>query len=278
MHGSRKWIHALLALFLLQAIAAVQAQTVQDLDWQVGPTKAKVGDKATIDVPEGYAFLDRGETKKMMELTENLPGEEEYVIAPTDLRWFAVFEFSDVGYVKDDEKLDPDALLASMKEGMATSNEEKKKRGWSTMTTLGWKFEPRYDKTDRLLEWAFLFKEDGTGNQVANYNTRLLGRTGVMGVILVAGPEKLDTSAEDLKKVIAGYSFVPTERYSEYRSGDRVAEFGLAALIAGGAAAVATKKGAWTAIAAFLAGMWKLLVAGAIGLFAWIGKLVKKKS
>lgn len=278
MFGSCKWLPALLGLWLLQATADTHAQTVQDLNWQRGAIKAKVGDKATIDVPEGYAFLDRAETKKMMELTENIPGDEEYVIAPTDLSWFAVFEFSDVGYVKDDEELDPDALLTSMKEGMAQSNEEKKKRGWSTMTTLGWKFQPRYDKTDQLLEWAFLFKEDGSGNQVANYNTRLLGRTGVMGVILVAGPETLDTSVADLKKVITGYSFIPTERYSEYRSGDRVAEFGLAALIAGGAAAVATKKGAWTAIAAFLASMWKLLVAGAVGLFAWIGKLVKKKS
>jgi uncharacterized membrane-anchored protein len=66
------------------------------------------------------------------------------------------------------------------------------------------------------------------------------------------------------------------ERYAEFKQSDRVAEFGLAALIAGGAAALATKKGFWAIIAGFLAAAWKFVAAAVIGVLAWfIGYVVK---
>ena len=85
-----------------------------------------------------------------------------------------------------------------------------------------------------------------------NYTIRLLGRRGVMHVILVSDPQSLDRDIADFKASLAGYSFVSGERYSEFRSGDHVAEYGLAALVLGGAAAVATKTGFGKAIGKFL--------------------------
>lgn len=72
MFACGKWLVAIFSLLLGQAVANAQAQTVADLDWQIGPTTGKIGDKATIKVPDGYAFLDRVETKKMMDLGERL--------------------------------------------------------------------------------------------------------------------------------------------------------------------------------------------------------------
>jgi len=57
-----------------------------------------------------------------------------------------------------------------------------------------------------------------------------------------------------------------------------VAEFGLAALIAGGAAAVATKKGFWAVIAGFFAAAWKFIAVAVVGLLAWLRSLFKGKS
>ena len=60
-----------------------------------------------------------------------------------------MFEFSDVGYVKDDEKdsLDANALLDSIKDSTLRGNQERMKRGWPTMTILGWETPPRYNDT-----------------------------------------------------------------------------------------------------------------------------------
>jgi len=89
-------------------------------------------------------------------------------------------------------------------------------------------------------------------------------------VVVVATPKDLDASIASFKRLLPGYNFSSGEKYSEFREGDHVAEYGLAALITGGAAAVAAKKGFFGAIAAFLAAAWKFVLAGFMGVGAWI--------
>ena len=256
---------------------SVSAQGVGDLRWETGPKESYIGDKAKITVPDGYVFLGAEDTAKFMEMNQNLPSGNEYLFAPDDLRWFAVFEFDPVGYVKDNETLDSQSLLDTVIEGTKQGNIERRKRGWGTMTILGWKSQPRYDGNTNLLEWAFLAKSDADSSQIINYNTRLLGRSGVMTVVLVAEPNVLDASVAEFKRAINGYRYMAGEKYTEYRKGDRVAQFGLAALIAGGAAAVATKKGLWAVLAGFFATAWKFIAVAFFGLLAWIKSLFKSK-
>src|SRR5690606_6227101 len=115
-----------------------------------------------------------------------------------------------------------------------------------------------------------------SGSQVVNYNTRLLGRRGVMEVVVVSSPETLTASIADFKELVPGYEFSAGEKYAEFREGDHVAEYGLAALITGGAAAVAAKKGWLAAIGVFLVKMWKLLVIGVVAVGAGIRKFFKR--
>src|SRR5713101_1393242 len=86
------------------------------LAWQVGPTAGQIAGKATITVPKDYLFLDGVNTRRFLELTGNVPHDGNYTYAPTSLAWFAIFSFNPSGYVKDDERIDPDALLRSLKE------------------------------------------------------------------------------------------------------------------------------------------------------------------
>jgi len=275
------YMRFLFALFAFIGFGIAQADDsnpLSKLAWQFGPTQGAIGDKATLSIPEGFAFLGAAETKKFMELNKNLASGNEYLLAPTSLAWFAVFEFNPTGYVKDNETVDANEILESVKNGTAAGNEERKKRGWPTMSITGWRFQPQYDRQAKLLEWALLAKSDANNEPIVNYNTRLLGRTGVMEVVLVAEPQILDTAVGELKKTLTEYKFVPGEKYSEFKQGDRVAEFGLAALIAGGGAAVAAKKGLFTVIAGFLAAAWKFIAVAVIGALTWIKSIFKKKN
>ena len=270
----------LLALVSMQpgaAAAADRPNPIAKLEWQYGPAKAKLGDKAEIQIPEGYAYLSAAETKKFMEMNENPSSDGEYLVAPQTLQWFTIFRFDPVGFVKDDDTIDAPALLKSITESQVAGNQERKNRGWPTLTIKGWGFQPRYDRQANLLEWAVAGKDDTSNADFVNYNTRLLGRTGVMEVTLLSAPESLDTSVRSLKDLLKGYSYSAGEKYSEFRAGDHVAEFGLAALIAGGAAAVAAKKGFFSVVLAFLAGAGKFIVAGLAAAAAWIGSLFKKR-
>lgn len=249
--------------------AQEQTDPLAELPWQVGPTKAAIGGRATIDIPDGYAFLGAEGTRQLDILLENPPlGVDQYTVAPVDLAWLGYLNFSEVGYVKDNESLDADDLLASIREGTEQSNVERRDRGWETLNILGWSFKPQYDEQIKALEWAVLAETGTSKSRVVNYNTRLLGRRGVMEVVVVAAPERIDASIADFKGLLPGYAFAAGEKYAEFQAGDHVAEFGLAALITGGAAAVASKKGFFAAIALFLAKAWKLVIIGLVGIGA----------
>lgn len=269
-----------LVVFLFFGLShAEQANPLADLAWQRGPLETPIGDKATVKVPAGYVFLGASDTKKFMEANHNVSSGHEYLLAPDTLQWFSLFSFDPIGYVKDNETIDADAVLDTVKEGTKQGNEERKRRGWSTMSIVGWRFQPHYDHDSKLLEWAFVGRDDSTGSDVINYNTRLLGRSGVMQVVLVSDPGVLDTAAATLKTMLTnGYQFAPGEKYAEFKQGDRVAEYGLAALVAGGAAAVAAKKGVFAVIGTFLAAAWKFVLALVVGAIAWLKSLLRKKS
>jgi uncharacterized membrane-anchored protein len=264
-----------LACFGLQAHAqeemsaeeAHAQQILQSLDWIQSGT-APIGKTAQFEVPDGYGFLNPADTRKLMDLMRNPSHGTEYLISPGDMSWFAVLEYEETGYIKDDETIDPDALLESLREGTEAGNEERTARGWPPLTIVGWKFPPRYDPQTRRLEWAINAQSEGV--PVVNYNTRILGRHGVTSATVVADPQSLDQAVGEFKTVIENFSYVAGDRYDEYKQGDKVAEYGLAALVAGGAAAVAVKSGAakW---------LWKVLVAVGIAVAAGLKGLLGRK-
>ena len=249
----------------------------EEINWERGPKTQNILNVATIFLPEDFVALGIKETDKYLKLSENRPtGSDNYFGPNTDL-WDGYFSFDKVGYVKDDDDIDADELLNTMKNGMEASNKYRREKGWTTMTLLGWEYPPKYDRNSKRLGWAFLFLVDDSNTKVVNYETRILGRNGVMQVLLVASPENLSVAVNELNNSLSSFKFNPGEQYSEYKKGDRIAEFGLAALIAGGAAAVASKKGLWAALVALLVGAKKIAFALIIGLFAGIASLFRKK-
>jgi len=246
-------------------------QTVQQvrlLGWQRGPSEARIGGIATIKVPEGQAFLDAANTRRFLELTQNPPRDNHYTLADWEREWFAIFYFQETGYIKDDEALDEAALLRSLQESDGPANQERQRLGMPAVHTVGWHVAPHYDTLTKRLEWGVRLQGDD-GKPTINYTIRLLGRRGVMHATLVAAPEGLDRDIADFKSVLAEYSFVAGEKYSEFRAGDRVAEYGLAALVLGGAAAVATKSG-------FGKALGKFVLAGVVALGGAITAAVRK--
>lgn len=235
-----------------------------NLDWKVGPTTARVGNVAEQRVDNGYIFLEAADARKFLELNENpSDGSEEGVIVSEE--WWACYSYNDIGYVSDDEKseLDKDALLDSIKENLKASNAERRRRGWQELTLLGWACEPHYDESTHNLEWGLKFSS--AEEVTVNYNTKILGRGGVMSVTLVCDPDAFESVLPQFKAALNGFSYTSGHRYFEFRPGDRTAEIGLSALIVGGATAAAVKSGAFK-------WLWKALVAVA----AAIGGLLKK--
>ena len=139
------------------------------------------------------------DTRRFLELMGNPPRDGHYMIAPADLDWFAVFSFDPVGYVKDDEKIDADALLKSLKESDGPGNEERKRLGMEPIYTDGWHVPPHYDTGTKRLEWGMRLRDE-KGRLHVNYTSRLLGRSGVMSAVLVSSPQIARRGHEGLQR------------------------------------------------------------------------------
>ncbi len=239
-----------------------------------GPTKASLGTVAEIQVPAGYHFLDGNGTRTLLKASgEPVSGKELGWLRPTNAHWSVIFEFDDTGYVKDDDKnkLDADKLLRSIIKGNDAANAERKRMGQPTIEVVGWETPPHYDETTHNLEWAIRGKVQG--EPLLNYNTRLLGRKGVMEVVLIIDPDSLAATLPTFKGLLANYSFQSGQKYAEYRPGDKVATYGLAALVAGGAAVGAAKLGLLAWLAVFFKKAWKLVVVAVAAVAAMFKRL-----
>jgi uncharacterized membrane-anchored protein len=269
----------LLSLCLMLSAPLCRAQESKttpepQIPFQDGPVVGKLGNIAEIRIPAGYQFTDKAGTLKLLELTHNpASGSEVGAIVPAvqgdEGVWFAIFEFDEVGYVKDDEKgkLDADAIFESLRSGTEQSNEVRKKRGWKPFHLTGWTKPPYYDEKTHNLTWSVRGRVEGGEKDSINYSTRILGRRGTMNVDLVLAllPEQVAKVVPEFENLLNGFSFTTGQKYSEFRSGDKIAAYGLTALVAGTAGALALKSG-------LLAKFWKLIVVG----LAAIAGVIKK--
>jgi uncharacterized membrane-anchored protein len=244
------------------------------LPWQRGPLNGAVGGRAHLDLGQDLLLLSEGNGSRFLELSGNLPSPGETILMSRG--WWATFSFDETGYVKDDEKLDADEILKSMRSHEEQSNAERRKRGFAELTTEGWIVKPHYDTTTKYLEWGVKLRASDSREPVVNYTMRLLGRHGVESVVLVTSPETLDHDVQELHQVLGGFTFDSGEKYGEFRPGDHVAEFGLGALVLGGAAAAAVKGGWFKGLLLALAAGWKLVAAAGIAVLAGLGKLVSR--
>src|SRR5262249_29994680 len=154
--------------------------------------------------------------------------------------WAVVMTYEPDGYVsdKDAETINYNELLAQMQKDIDSSNEERQKQGYDPIHLVGWAKAPRYDsqtnKLYRAKELTFGSRADNT----FNYNIRTLGRGGVLVLNGVADMSQLSDIEQATPEILAAIDFNAGHRYADFNpKSDKIAKYGVAALVAGTAAA-----------------------------------------
>jgi uncharacterized membrane-anchored protein len=264
------------ALFAAESSAEnkVYMAQYQALPWVDAPAKVTITEKATLALNEQTRFLDKNGTDGLLKLTGNLPEENSYTIASKNGNWFAVYSFDPMGYVKDDEKIDSAALLKSMQDNDIASNAERKAQGMQPINIIGWAVPPHYDPVTHNLEYGVTLASGGGMN--INYHMRMLGRRGVMDAALVTSQQYLQADLAEFRAANKSFVYKSDEDYASFKKGDKVSEYGLAALVTGGVAAAALKGGLLKGLLAGLAAFWKLIAVGVVAGFAAIKRFFGK--
>lgn len=246
-----------------------------------GPTTVPLGKVAELTLPAGFAFVGPDSLDRFYELTQNNRNGNEVGVVMSDKDWMLFFDYDDVGYVKDDDKdkLDAEKLMATMTENQTASNDARKERGWDQMKLQGWATPPHYDAKSNHLKWAIKISSsrDAYKEVWINENIRLLGRGGVMNVTLVSDNDTFTTSEAEADALLASkFEYTGGNKYAEFKTGDKIATYGLAALVVGGGAAVAAKAGLLAGLGAFLGKAWKFVVAALVAIGVGIKRLFNK--
>ena len=245
-----------------------------------GPAKVALGKLAEYDLPAGQHFVGEDSLDLFYKLTKNMRGGNEVGVVLSDERWMMFFDYDEVGYVKDDDKdkLDADKLMASLVEGQKRGNEARKEQGWDEMKLMGWAATPHYDETTHNLKWALKLSSSSDNYQDVwiNENIRILGRGGYMNVTLVANPELFEAASRTAGTLLASnFGYSAGHKYAEWKQGDKVAAYGLSALVLGGGAVAAAKMGLLAKFGAILAKGWKVVVLAVGALGAGLVKLFR---
>lgn len=244
---------------------------------QEGPADVKLGDQAVVHLPESMFFVPRIQADRLMAAYGN--GKDPSllgVVMPKsdDDDWVITVNFDKAGYIKDDDakNWNVSELLDSLRDGTEESNVERKKRGFPELVMDGWVEAPKYDSSTQRLVWSVAVKHKGetaNDNPTVNYNTYALGRDGYITLDLITQKNLVPKDKTAVLTLLDNLKYVEGKRYADFNSStDKVAEYGLAALVAG----VAAKKlGLFAVIAAFLAKFAKvgILAAAALGGGLW---------
>ncbi|MEK1904839.1 MAG: DUF2167 domain-containing protein [Pseudomonas sp.] len=214
--------------------------------------KVVLGDNlATFDLPPQFVFLNGEDSERLLTEAWGNPPDEELplgMILPAGVSplsaesWGVTVEYEESGYVSDEdaEDIDYSEMLQDLKDETVEDNKLRAENGYEQVELIGWASAPRYDAQGKKLHWAKELKFGDSESNTLNYNIRVLGRKGVLVLNFIANMDQLPQIEENVPAVLAMTEFNDGNRYADFDPDiDKVAAYGLGALVAGKLAAKA---------------------------------------
>ena len=289
----RSFSFALISLFALvlgtlafaqDAPSAQEAKAqkfVESLHFKTGKVAVPKA-HATLNLTPDFRFLDASDAQRVLEQFWSNPPDSSVLgmLVPTskpltdpDGSWAIVVTYVADGYVSDTDasKIDYTKMLKDMQDSSREENEERKKQGYSAVEIVGWATQPHYDAASNKIYWAKELNFSDAREHTLNYDIRVLGRSGYLSLNAVAGMSQLQTVQSQMPNVLAMTEFDQGQRYSDFNaSTDKIAAYGIGALVAG---AIAAKAGLFAKLLILLVALKKFVIIGVVAVGAALRKI-----
>jgi len=249
-----------------------------------GPSNITLIDQATLNLAADRFFVPKTEGLRVLRALGNVPDETTFVGLVLSIRqnepWMVVIRYTKEGYIKDDDAKDwnADELLKNISEGVEQSNRDRVARGFAELQVVGWIEPPAYDADTHRLVWSLLGKDKGQPDDTprnVNYNTYALGRDGYFSLNLLSDSQRIATDKAAARELLADLQYNAGKRYEDFSATtDRVAQYGLMALVGG---AVAKKLGLFALLGAMALKFAKVIFVGVLAFGAGIVKFFRRK-
>ena len=209
------------------------------------PRKGRIvldGGIATLDVPDGFYFLDAADSERVLTAAwGNPPGSDALgMLLPEGMTpfdpgvWAVTITYEETGHIADEiaAQLDAGKLLARMQRDAARETEARKVEGYESIAVVGWMQEPHYDAATHRLSWGRVLRFGSLQDNTLNVSIRVLGRTGMVAIELVADEAREAEVAKALSGLADMAFFNPGHRHEDFDPAtDSISKTGLTELI-----------------------------------------------
>ncbi len=255
-----------------------------NLHFQQGKITLKDG-LAAISLPDAFRYLSPEDAETVLvKIWGNPPGAKPLgMIVPADTSvlapssWAVVITYDNDGYVKDSDatKIDYASLLQQMQKATRQASQARVEQHYPSIELIGWATPPVYDKDTHKMYWAKEIHFGDSTHNTLNYNIRVLGRRGVLVLNAVAPMSIFPQIQQQTPDVVKMVDFTDGNRYADFNhSTDKVAAYGLAALVLGG---IAAKAGFFKILLVAILAAKKFIIIGLIAVAAFFKKFFQRK-
>jgi uncharacterized membrane-anchored protein len=208
------------------------------IGWMRGPGIAHLGEVAEISVPAGCLFTDAKGAKAFIQTMESPKGGKALGVMQDSGNdssecWYVVFREVRVGHVMDtdQDRLDPDAILASLRVVNAVANVERKEVDLPSTEIAGWERPPSYDPRTRNLTWVARVRLPKETRM--EYASRILGRDGYVAADFLIHSRHPSTYIATFDSLMAGFHYDEGYGYGWFQQWHKTAPYGVSGLVAG---------------------------------------------
>ena len=253
---------------------------VLDFEWvssDVSPRINIPNSKASINLEDFY-YVDILENYRQVQQLMYWSNGIEYprtthyldiYLSDQDYYVVNVEKFIGDGYIKGDDwsQVDPDDFLEELKSASVENNKERLKNGYNTVQDISWHIKPEFNKDLGYVYYSLIVTFDD-GSETFNSTAMVLGREGYTDLTFVFNESIAHLMPNEIDKVVQNFDYNSGVQYSDFKAGDKVAAYGVGALVAGslGIKGLA-KTGALAVIAAFAKKLWFIILLPFIFLF-----------
>jgi uncharacterized membrane-anchored protein len=245
---------------------------IRGLPWQNGGVFHLSDSRITLTLDKRFLAVTGPDARKFDEAIQAARTSKnlEAVVVDPETDDFVLFHHVAEGYVHFDDWNDVDAerMMQGIKESTGEANKERLANNSSPIEVVGWRAKPALDRTTQTVSWAIDGKsEDGA---IVNAIVLTFGRFGYERLTWIGSPEH--DPAVFLGAMRESTAFEVGARYTDFRKGDKVAEYGIAALVAGLVGAKAVAK---IGLLVLLKKFGVVVLAALAGLGAFVRRIMK---
>ena len=145
-----------------------------------------------------------------------------------------IAKFTNDGYIKGDDwdNVDAESFIKELKSGSEKANKERIKNGYATVEDITWHIKPSYNKELGYVFYSLLVKFND-GSETYNSTAMVLGRKGYTDITFLFKDTIANVMPTEIDKVVKNFKYNQGSQYTDFKSGDKIAAYGVGALVAG---------------------------------------------